>query len=126
MHDAETSAHGAATSAIARSYRQYRRGVSGDIGDCGVGTPQMCNRVTNHGDMSTFSKPEVLPEIDNLRWTLFLRWLGSGLEAAAESYQRAAEQLRRLVGRREELFRVVSGATESLLSYREAGVVQCP
>ena len=37
---------------------RYRRGVSGDIGDCGVGiTPQMCNRVTNHGDMSTFSKP---------------------------------------------------------------------
>ena len=25
-------------------------------GDCGVGiTPQMCNRVTNHGDMGTFS-----------------------------------------------------------------------
>ena len=45
------------TSAIARSYRRYRRGVYGDIGDCGVGTtPQMCNRVTNHGDMSTFSK----------------------------------------------------------------------
>ena len=42
----------------ARSYRRYRRGVSGDIGDCGVGiTPQMCNRVTNLGDMSTFSKP---------------------------------------------------------------------
>ena len=38
-----------------------RRGVYGDIGDCGVGiTPQMCNRVTNHGDMSTFSKPAVL------------------------------------------------------------------
>ena len=56
--DAETSALGTATSAIARSYRQYRRGVSGDIGDCGVGiTPQMYNRVTNHGDMSTFSKP---------------------------------------------------------------------
>ena len=50
----------AATSTITRSYRRYRRGVSGDIGDCGVGiTPQMCNRVTNHGDMSTFSKPEV-------------------------------------------------------------------
>ena len=58
--DAETSALGAATSTIARSYRRYRRGVSGDIGDCGVGiTPQMCNRVTNHGDMSTFSKPDV-------------------------------------------------------------------
>ena len=56
--DVETSAFGAATSAIARSYRRYLRGVSGDIGDCGVGiTPQMCNRVTNHGDMSTFSKP---------------------------------------------------------------------
>ena len=56
--DAETSAIGASTSAIARSYRRYRCGVSGDIGDCGVGiTPQMCNRVTNHGDMSTFSKP---------------------------------------------------------------------
>ena len=56
--DAETSALSAATSAIARSYRGYQRGVSGDIGDCGVGiTPQMCNRVTNHRDMSTFSKP---------------------------------------------------------------------
>ena len=57
--DAETSALGAAvTSAIARSYWRYRRGVSGNIGDCGVGvTPKMCNRVTNHGDMSTFSKP---------------------------------------------------------------------
>ena len=56
--DAETSALGAATSAIARSYLRYRRGVSGNIGDCGVGiTPQMCNRVTNHGDVSTFSKP---------------------------------------------------------------------
>ena len=55
---AETSVLCAVTSAIARSYRQYRRGVSGDIGDCRVGvTPQMCNRVTNHGDMSTFSKP---------------------------------------------------------------------
>ena len=53
--DAETSALGAA---IARSYRRYRCGVYGDIGDCGVGiTPQMCNRVTNNGDMSTFSKP---------------------------------------------------------------------
>ena len=57
--DEETSALGTATTAIARSYRRYRRGVSGYIGDCGVGiTPQMCNRVTNHGDMSTFSKPE--------------------------------------------------------------------
>ena len=58
--DVETSAFGAAASAIARSYQRYRRGVSSDIGNCGVGiTPQMmmCNRVTNHGDMSTFSKP---------------------------------------------------------------------
>ena len=32
-----------------------RHGVSGDISFCGVGiTPQMCNRVTNHGDMGTF------------------------------------------------------------------------
>ena len=30
----------------------------GDIGDWGVGvTSQMCNRVTNHGDMGTFSRP---------------------------------------------------------------------
>ena len=55
---AATSALGAATSAIVRSYWRYRRGVSGD---CGVGiTPQMCNRVTNHGDMSSFSKPASL------------------------------------------------------------------
>ena len=56
--DAETSSLDVETSAIARSYRRYWRRVSGDIGDCGVGiTPQICNRVTNHGDMSTFSKP---------------------------------------------------------------------
>ena len=53
--DADMSALDAETSAITRSYRRYWRGVSGD---CGVSiTPQMCNRVTNHGDMSTFSKP---------------------------------------------------------------------
>ena len=53
--DAETLALGAATSAIARSFWRYWRGV---IGDCGVGvTPQLCNRVTNHGDMGTFSRP---------------------------------------------------------------------
>ena len=41
----------------ARRRRRSRR-VSGEIGDCGVGiTLQMCNRVTNHGDKSTFSKP---------------------------------------------------------------------
>ena len=56
--DAQTLSLGVAMSAIARSYRRYRRGVSGDINNCGVGmTPQMCNRVTNYGDMSTFSKP---------------------------------------------------------------------
>ena len=50
--DATISALDAETSAISRSYRRFRRGVSGD---CGVGiTPQMCNRVKNHGDMSTF------------------------------------------------------------------------
>ena len=48
--NAETPALGAATFAIALSYWRYRHGVSGI-------TPQMCNRVTNHGDMSTFSKP---------------------------------------------------------------------
>ena len=57
--NAETSALGASASAIARSYRQYRCKVSGNISDCGVGiTPQICNRVTNHGEMSTFSKPD--------------------------------------------------------------------
>ena len=57
--DATISALDAETSASPhRRRRRYRRGVSGDIGDCGVGiTPQMCNRVTNHGDTSTFSKP---------------------------------------------------------------------
>ena len=59
--DAETLALGAETSAIARSYRRYRRGVSGD---CGVGiTPQMYNRVTNHGDMSTFSKLSLIKHL---------------------------------------------------------------
>ena len=46
-----------------RSTRRCRRsrGVTsdiGDIGNCSVGvTPQMCNRVTNRGDMGTFSRP---------------------------------------------------------------------
>ena len=77
--DAETPALGAATSAIARgsfyatisafdaetltiarSYRRYRRGFFFHIGDCSVGvTAQMCNRVTNHGDMGTFSRPDL-------------------------------------------------------------------
>ena len=36
-----------------RSMRRHR--VSGDISDCGVCiTPQMCNRVTYHGDMGIF------------------------------------------------------------------------
>ena len=53
--DAETSALGNATSAITQSYWRYLRGVSGN---CGFGiTLQMCNRVTNHGDMSIFFKP---------------------------------------------------------------------
>ena len=38
-----------------RSYRRYRRGV---FGNCSVGvTLQMCNRVTNYGDMGTFYRP---------------------------------------------------------------------
>ena len=62
--DEETSALGVATKAIAWSYRQYRCGVSGD---CRVGiTPQMCNRVSNHGDMSTFSKPATIQEINQI------------------------------------------------------------
>ena len=48
----------ATISVLAHRFRQFGHGVSGNIGDCGVGlTPQMCNRVTNHEDMSTFSKP---------------------------------------------------------------------
>ena len=69
--DATISVLDAETSAIARSYRQYRRGVSGDIADCGVGiTPHMCNRVTNHGDMSTFSKPEQGRALGNLPYLI--------------------------------------------------------
>ena len=47
--DAETTALDVetATLAIARSYRRYRAEFQA-----------MCNRVTNHGDMSTFFKPE--------------------------------------------------------------------
>ena len=60
---AEMSALSAATSATVRSYRRYRCGV---FDDCGVGiTPQMCNRVTNHGDMVLF------PNLSKLRWIAF-------------------------------------------------------
>ena len=61
--DVETSALDEEMSAITQSYRRYRQGVSGD---CGVGiTRQMYNRVTNHGNMSTFFKPQAILE---LRW----------------------------------------------------------
>ena len=53
--DAMISALGVETSALMQSFWQYRRGVSSN---CRLGiTPQMCNRVANHGDMGTFSKP---------------------------------------------------------------------
>ena len=46
-----------------RSASRRRRSRRGVTGDCGVGiTPQMCNRVTNHGDMSTVSKPAPDPD----------------------------------------------------------------
>ena len=61
-----------------RSYRRYRHGVSGDIGDCGVGiTPQMCNRVTNHGDMSTFSKPVHRVPVSPGRAPISSQWMAS-------------------------------------------------
>ena len=63
--DAETSALGAATSPLARSFWWYWRRV---IGDCGVGiTPQMCNGVTNHGDMGAFSKVASIQERQNCK-----------------------------------------------------------
>ena len=73
--DEMISALHAETSAITRSYQRYRRGIFGDISDCGVGiTPQMCNRVTNHGDMGTFSKPgQVVPPTTS-RVTLVSGW----------------------------------------------------
>ena len=56
--DATISALDAETSVLVRSYQRYRHGVFGNIGDCGVGvTPQMCNRVTYHGDLGYFSSP---------------------------------------------------------------------
>ena len=61
--DAETLALGVAISVLACSFWQYRPGVSGNIG---VGIiPQMCNRVTNHGDMGTFSRPDRRCVIDH-------------------------------------------------------------
>ena len=55
---AKASALDAEMSVIVWSYSRYRRRVFGDIGDCCVGvTPKMYNRVTNHGDMGTFSRP---------------------------------------------------------------------
>ena len=76
--DVETSAFGAATSAIER--RLFDAIYSKVIRcDCGVGiTPQMCNRVTNHGDMSTFSKPAT----KHNRWTNCMHTTISGRREA--------------------------------------------
>ena len=42
-----------------REIGTWRGDIGPRCGDFGVCiTPQMCNRVTNHGDMGTFSKPE--------------------------------------------------------------------
>ena len=48
----ETSALAAEMSAIARSYLRYRAEFPA--------IAEMCNRATNHGDMSTFSKPAIV------------------------------------------------------------------
>ena len=45
---------------VGTSARRFRRSLEVS-GNCGVGiTLQMCNRVTNHGDMGTFSKPDLV------------------------------------------------------------------
>ena len=81
---AATSGLDAAISALSRSFRGYRRRVSSNI-RVGI-TLQMCNRVTNHGDIGTFSKPEAklnpIPKsirfLDNLNLgALFDVFLGS-------------------------------------------------
>ena len=62
--DAETSTLGAATSAFAGRYRHRV------FSDCGVGvTLQLCNRVTNHGDMASYGYffQTCLKTIENLR-----------------------------------------------------------
>ena len=65
---AATSALGAATSALTWSFQRHWRGVSGD---CGVGiTPQMCNRVTYHADMSTFSKQAMAETVFTFKFEL--------------------------------------------------------
>ena len=74
--DAETSALNAETSGIVRSYRRHQCGV---FGDCAVGvTPQMCNRVPNHIDTSTFYRPASIPLKINRVYTLSCR-TGSAL-----------------------------------------------
>ena len=63
--DAETSALGVAISEFTQSFLRYQHRVSGNIRDCSFGiTPQMCNRVTNHADMGTFSKPVIVYNSD--------------------------------------------------------------
>ena len=54
LFDATISEYDVETSA--RPQWRYRHVVSANISDCGVGiNAQMCNRVTNLGDMGTFS-----------------------------------------------------------------------
>ena len=68
--NAETSVLGTATSV--RSFRRYRHRVSGNIGDCGVGIiPQLCNKVTNHGEIA------ILVLFPNLRTSIWLHFIFS-------------------------------------------------
>ena len=81
--DAATSALDTAISPIAQSY-QHSRGVTRNISNCRVGIiSQMFNRVTNHGEMGTFSKPAF--RHGNV---LQVQWHTRGDIAYAEKYSR--------------------------------------
>ena len=75
-------------SPLVRSFWQHRRGVFSDISDCRVGiTPQMFNRVTNHGDMCTFSKPGPLQQHYSLLFAVRMAAISDDAEAIARRQQ---------------------------------------
>ena len=64
-------------------------------------------------------KCDLLPDLDQLRWSLFPRWRGGGLLASASANERAAKSLKLLVEQSDELFVACPSSDVEQLSCRQ-------
>ena len=62
--------------------------------------------------------PSILPQLDELKWSLFPRWLG-GLDVSGDNYKRASWHICKLLAKEEGTFFSDLESLEDCFSYRE-------